>query len=51
MIATLVGAKVATLHELSTVYSLEEAHQMYEVLLVNNFNEWLGYKKQQEASK
>jgi hypothetical protein len=36
---------MATLHELSTVYSLEEARQMYEVLLVENFNEWLSYKQ------
>lgn len=43
---------MATLHELSTVYSLEEARQLYEVLVVNNFNEWLAYKQSEmEASR
>lgn len=42
---------MATLHELSTVYSLEEARQMYEVLLVENFNEWLSYKHSEQESQ
>lgn len=43
---------MATLHELSTVYSLEEARQMYEVLMVDNFNEWLSYRQAEaEASR
>lgn len=42
---------MATLHELSTVYSLEEARQMYEVLMVDNFNEWLSYKRSEEESQ
>ena len=42
---------MATLHELSTIYSLEDAHQLYEVILVKNFNEWLSYKKSEQERR
>lgn len=42
---------MATLHELSTVYSLEEARQMYEVVMVDGFNEWLSYKRSEQESR
>lgn len=51
MIASLIGAKMATLHELSTIYSLEEARQMYEVLMVDHYNEWLSYRVSEQASQ
>jgi hypothetical protein len=34
----LVGARYATLHELGSVYSTEDAWDMLEVLLVDNHN-------------
>ena len=33
------GRRMATLAELQTIYSLEDAYLMYEVILVNNHNE------------
>jgi hypothetical protein len=34
-----VGRRYATLHELQTVYSLEDALDMYEIIAVNAYNE------------
>lgn len=41
----LVSEKVATLHELKTVYTLEDAHLMYEALYVKGQNEWLANER------
>lgn len=40
MIAVIVTKKLATLYELQTIYSLEDAFDMYEIIAVNNYNEW-----------
>jgi hypothetical protein len=37
-IGSLVSAKMATLHELSTVYGIEDAHLMLEVMTVDAHN-------------
>jgi len=34
-----VSARIATLHELQTVYSLEDAYNMVEVVLVDAYNQ------------
>lgn len=34
--------------DLATFYTLEEARQMYEVLLVAGFNDWLAARKSME---
>jgi precorrin-6B methylase 2 len=38
VIAALISAEMATLHELQTVYSVEDAYDMFEILQVNNHN-------------
>lgn len=41
MIATIISARMATLHELDTVYGIEDAYDMLEIVLVDNYNESL----------
>lgn len=36
----IVSRGVATLHELDTVYSLQDALNLLEVITVQNYNEW-----------
>lgn len=43
-IAAVVGQKLATLHELQTVYGLEDVYDMLEVLMVDNHNQDLMLK-------
>lgn len=38
IIGTLVSSKVATLHELDTVYGVEDAYKLLEVLAVDAHN-------------
>jgi hypothetical protein len=38
LIGTLISARLATLHELQTVYGLQDAHDMLEVISVDNHN-------------
>lgn len=40
LIGTLVAERVATLYELQTIYSLEDAMDMYEAIAVPKYNEW-----------
>lgn len=40
MLGVIVTRRLATLHELQTVYSLDDAYDLYEVAVVNNYNEW-----------
>ena len=40
MIGVIVTRKLATLYELQTVYSLDDAADLYEIAAVNNYNEW-----------
>ena len=42
LLGMLVIRKVATLHELQTVYSYEDALNMAEALAVQNYNEWVA---------
>lgn len=39
IIGALISAKLATLYELQTVYSLEDAYNLLELLIVDRFNE------------
>lgn len=41
----LVSARVATLNELKTVYSLEDAYLMFEAVYVPKQNEWLANER------
>ncbi len=38
----LIARKMATLHELETVYSYEDALNMMEIIVVQNYNEWVA---------
>ena len=42
LMGLLIARKVATLHELQTVYSYEEALNMAETIAVQNYNEWVA---------
>ena len=39
LIGVVVSSKFATLYELQTIYSYEDMIDMYEIVLVNNYNE------------
>lgn len=43
-VGTVISKRLATLHELETVYSYEDLLDMYEVILINNINEYRAYK-------
>jgi hypothetical protein len=39
LIATLISSKLATLYELDTVYGVEDAYVLLEILAVDNHNQ------------
>lgn len=39
MLAVIITKKYATLHELQTIYSYEDALDMYEIAYINSINE------------
>ena len=41
LIGRLISSKLATLKELQTDYSLEDAYNLFEVLTVDNYNDQL----------
>lgn len=45
--STIISHKFATLYELKHVYYYEEALDLYELILVNNYNE-MAYNRIQE---
>jgi hypothetical protein len=40
MIGVIITRKLATLYELQTVYSIDDAADLYEIAAVNNYNDW-----------
>jgi hypothetical protein len=40
MLGVIITRRLATLHELQTVYSIDDAVELYEIAAVNNYNEW-----------
>ena len=42
LIGVIVVRRLATLHELETVYSYEDALNMAEIIAVQNYNEWVA---------
>lgn len=44
-IGLVLSAKMATLHELDTVYSIEDVYDMLEVLFIDNENQRLMQRK------
>lgn len=51
MVASIIGQHMATLHELDTVYSYEDALNMSEILIVKNYNEWAAYDEAERKNK
>lgn len=47
----LISRRICTLHELRTIYSLEDAMYMYEALMVPEFNKWREMKAQESKAK
>lgn len=45
LFGVLISQKVATLHELKTVYSYEDAIYLYEAIMIPKYNEWLSMEK------
>ncbi|MDR2077039.1 MAG: hypothetical protein LBP61_08965 [Desulfovibrio sp.] len=41
----IVARRLASLHELETVYSYEDALNMAEIITVQNYNEWVATEK------
>ena len=48
LIGTLVANRIATLYELKSIYSLEDAMDMYEALIIPRYNEWKAMKAGQK---
>lgn len=48
LIGAIVASGKATLNELSTVYTLEDAHDLFEIVSVTRYNEFLAVE---EANK
>lgn len=51
MIGYLISNRLATLHELQTIYTMEDAFIMYEASIVPKYNEWKESKAIQERAK
>lgn len=47
-IGAIVESGKATLHELKTIYSLEDAFDMWEIIIVNRYNEYLAVENQKK---
>ena len=48
MLGVIISRRLATLEELQTVYSIDDAATLYEIAAVNNYNEW---RATEEAKK
>lgn len=46
VIGTVVSRKMATIHELDTVYGMEDVYNMLEIMAVDDFNQTLLRKAQ-----
>ena len=45
LFAVIISQKFATLHELQTIYSYEDALDMYEVAYINSINEEIANER------
>ena len=48
MIGSVVNSRLATLHELETVYGLEDLYNLYEIILIKTANEQAVWRKAKE---
>lgn len=51
MMGSLVANKYATLHELKTVYTLEDAYNLYEILAVTRYNEFVAMESANQKGR
>ena len=51
MIGSVVNSRLATLHELETVYGLEDLYNLYEIILIKTANEQASWKKAKEKRR
>lgn len=42
LIGSIVANKYATLHELKTIYTLEDAYDLFEIIAVSRYNEHMA---------
>jgi len=49
LVGAIVESGKATLQELKTVYTLEEALDIFEVIAVGRYNEWLAAKEAEKG--
>jgi len=50
-IGTIIAEGKATLHELKTIYSLQDMYDLYEIIAVQRYNEHLAYEHAKRKSK
>ncbi len=51
LIAAVVNSKIATLHELKNIYSVEDAYNLFEIHAVAKYNEYCAMKEAREKAK
>jgi len=51
MIGSVVNSKLATLHELQTVYGLEDLYNLYEIIIIKVANEQKVLEKAKERRR
>lgn len=51
MIGSVVNSKLATLHELQTVYGLEDLYNLYEIIIIKVANEQKMLEKAKERRR
>lgn len=45
MFGVLISRHLATLYELQTIYSIDDAVDLYEIAATDNYNEWQVHKR------
>ena len=51
LIGVLISTGKATLHELKTVYTLQDAYQLYEIAVIDYYNEQQAMERARERAK
>lgn len=51
VIGVLVANRIATLNELRTIYSMEDAMDMYEAFIIPKYNEWREIQAAQNKAR
>lgn len=50
LIGQIVNSKLATLHELKAIYSLEDAYDLFEIYAISNYNKFIAMKDAREKA-